>query len=229
MKSIFRKRFSSEDVAAPKARWDRTLALTLFIGVTLLVVLGLVFAVAQGSRRITHDAGTLHVADESLRSATVARAQATLALHMTTVDQEFGTNSSDAVALSITEAFEALDAFGEGIEHLTEQGGFVGLRTTAGEYEGAGRSLLVLLTGNELEAARQLAETALASSFDASTSLLVDARDTLADKIAASDALLGRIGNLARFLVAFLIPAAIVFIYRSLLRRSKGRPSWRLA
>ena len=74
MQNLFRKRFRREELAVPRARWDRTLALTLLIGSSLLVVLGLVFAVAQGSRSITQSAGTLHVADESLRSAVVARA-----------------------------------------------------------------------------------------------------------------------------------------------------------
>jgi signal transduction histidine kinase len=221
MKGILRKRFASEELASPRARWDRTLALTLFIGLALLVVLGLVFAVAQGSRRITRNAGILHTADESLRSATVARAQLTLALHMMSVDQETGTNSSAAVAVSTSEATEALDAFAEGVARLAEESGFGSVEISAAEFDSAGRTLLVLMSENELEASRQLAELTLAPGFDSAAAALVVARDTLADEIEASDKLLGKIGDLARFLVAFLIPAAIVFIYRSLLRRQQ--------
>ena len=57
---------------SPK-RWDRSLGITIITGVVLLLVLGLVFSVAYGSRRITTSAGSLHDADEVLRSATIVR------------------------------------------------------------------------------------------------------------------------------------------------------------
>ena len=46
-------------------------------------------------------------------------------------------------------------------------------------------------------------------------------RDGLAVAVARSDAFLGRIGNVARFLVAFLVPAAVIFVYRELLVRQQ--------
>ena len=50
---------------------------------------------------------------------------------------------------------------------------------------------------------------------------LVDLRDSLSKNVGASDALLGRIGNFARFLVAFLVPLAVIVIYRELTRRQR--------
>ena len=205
----------------PRARWDRTLALTLLIGSSLLVVLGLVFAVAQGSRSITQSAGTLHVADESLRSAVVARAQATLVLHMMTVDRELGTDSSAAVALSMEEADEALSAFADGIDQLAATDRFSVVDDVAIEFESSAQSLMDLVIAGDLDAATAIAGTTFATSFETTTDFLVTVRDDLAFDIEASDALLGRIGNIARFLVAFLIPLAIVFIYRALLRRQQ--------
>ncbi len=102
----------------PRRRRDRSLGLTIFIGLVLLSVLGLVFSVAQGSQRITGAAGALHTTDETLRTATVARAQVALAVHMAVVDRELGTNSSEAIGLSMDEALLALSDFNTGIEHL---------------------------------------------------------------------------------------------------------------
>ena len=40
-------------------------------------------------------------------------------------------------------------------------------------------------------------------------------------RVAASDQLLGQVGNLARFFVAFLVPAAVILIYRELTKRQQ--------
>ena len=90
-------------------RFDRSLGLTLFIGMAMLSVFGLVFSVAYGSRQVTTQASALHDADESLRAATVIRAQVALAVHMASVDRQFGTNSANARQTSIAEADLAID------------------------------------------------------------------------------------------------------------------------
>ena len=77
-----------------KRKWDRSLGITIITGLVLLLILGLVFSVAYGSRRITTSAGSLHDADEALRSATVVRAQLALSSHMVAVDQLVGADSS---------------------------------------------------------------------------------------------------------------------------------------
>ncbi|NNF10050.1 MAG: hypothetical protein HKN74_07190, partial [Acidimicrobiia bacterium] len=59
---------------AGRFRWDRSLGLTVFTGMAMLLVLGLVFSVAYGSQRITSNASALHDADEGLRAATIVRA-----------------------------------------------------------------------------------------------------------------------------------------------------------
>lgn len=208
---------------SPRARWDRSLALTSFIGVLLLSVLGLVFSVAQGSRRITTDAAALHTADEALRSATVSRAQLALAVHMAVVDLELGTNSSDAVALSIEEAELALTDLEAGTDLLYENEEVPDevLRDEALELDTTGRSIIALLEENDPVGAQALATSRLGSAFDALTEDLVGRRDELASRVDASDHFLGRVGNIARFLVAFLIPTTVVIIYRGLLRRQQ--------
>lgn len=201
---------------------DRSLALTLFTGLALLLVVGLVFSVAYGSQRITTDAGALHDADETLRAATVTRAQLALGVHMAAVDAEWGTDSSKAVNLSMTEATKALSDFDLGLEHLLESGaGDDDLTSVAEGFASTSRALLTLVDNNEIEAAQQLMATTFGSHFEAVAGALVDVRGELAATVAASDAALGRIGNIARFLVAFLIPATVIFIYRELLKRQQ--------
>ncbi|MBT8197553.1 MAG: hypothetical protein KJO84_03525, partial [Acidimicrobiia bacterium] len=132
-----------------------------------------------------------------------------------------GTNSADSINLSVAEATQALDAFNSGARQLETVEHFELFQSNAAEFVAAGRSLVLLLEANEIEAARQLAESTFSVAFDNTSDSLVIARDELADTIEASDLFLGRVGNIARFLVAFLIPAAIVFIYRALLARQQ--------
>ena len=101
-------------------RWDRSLGV-LFGEVVLLLALGLVFSVAHGSRRITTSARSLHDAAEVLRSATIVRAQLAVAGHMVTVDERVGSNSSEAIALSISETRHALNDITTGLEHLNTE------------------------------------------------------------------------------------------------------------
>ncbi len=206
-----------------RSRFDRSLALTLFTGLALLLILGLVFSVAYGSQQITSQAEALHNADEVLRAATVARAQIALAVHMSSVDRVLGTNSSASVALSISEATQALDDLMAGVTRLYDSGTVPDghLQSASDVFASNGAGIVTLLEDNEPVAAQQAMEGALATDFDLLTAALVDLRDELAASVAASDAALGRIGNIARFLVAFLIPAIVIFIYRELLRRQQ--------
>ena len=74
----------------------------------LLILLGVVFSVSYGSRRITTNATALHKADEMLRTSMVARSQLELAVNLAAVDREQGSNSTTAITFSINEAEQAL-------------------------------------------------------------------------------------------------------------------------
>ncbi len=203
-----------------RSRFDRAVAITLVSGVGLLLILGLVFSIAQGSQQITTRATDLHNADESLRAATVVRAQVGLAVHLTTIDDVFGTNSDDAIALSMSEAETALADLDAGIDRLDSDGS-----ANAGEAVAAAGALSA--TTHEVFAAIDARDAAVARSiseihdrnFQSLLASLESVRDGLAEAVAESDAFLGRVGTITRFLVAFLVPAAVIFIYRELLLR----------
>ena len=210
----------ADPTRSTERKWDRSIGITVLTGIVLLLILGLVFSVAYGSRRITTSAESLHDADEVLRSATVVRAQLALASHMVAVDQTVGAYSGESIGLSIEEASAAMEDFGIGVELLKGDGFF---DTDSVEAAAAFRTSAedLILAIEEWVPFSEHAELGLGAAFENVVTETVIVRDGLASQVASSDKLLGQIGNIARFLVAFLIPAAVILIYRELIRRQQ--------
>ncbi len=200
---------------------DRALLATLITALALLLVLGMVFAVVSGSRTITDRASDLHSADETLRTATVARAQLALAVYMAAVEREVGIDSANAVAASIAETEEALDKVEEGLEALTEGREDVSesFEAAVGSFVAACREVMSLLEDKDTRSAQEFAGAELDGAFERAVAVLTALRDELNVAIESSGDFLGRLESAIRFLVAFLIPAASILIYRELVRR----------
>lgn len=209
----------------PKSsRRDRPLLITIGAGLILLLVVGIVFSAAWGSQRITKAAAALHNADETLRSATVARAQLALAVHMSAVDREFGTNSLDAREVSQAETTKAILDVDDGFADLAASDGVEIMPIASNmvdEFIGVVEEIQGLLDEGDSVAAQLVAEESLDSSFRSLMVVLVDVRNVLFTDIETSDGLLILVGNVSRFLVAFLIPAAIILIYQRLASRAR--------
>ncbi len=198
----------------------RSLGFTLVAGIVLLGIFAIVFSVAFGTRRITTAAITLHTLDETLRSATVVRAQVAIASHAASVDREFGTNSSDAIVLSIDEAEAAMEDLRLGLIQLGElRLGIPHVDEAATAFEGTSGEVIALVQLGDSRAAQELANGAMDTEFLGLQDKLVQARDVLADEVNASDLQLGRIGNAASYLVGFVVPTAVILIYREMARR----------
>lgn len=189
-------------------------------GLVLLVVIGLVFSVAYGSQRITTSASSLHDADESLRSATVVRAQLALAGHMAAVDESNGSNSAEFIDYSLAEADKAMANLEDGLA-LLEQDGLLDAEALAAadDFREAvhDATLLIATQGYNPQAIQE----PLSVTFDGLAARISAVRDSLSRRVASSDQLLGQVGNVARFFVAFLVPAAVILIYRELTRRQQ--------
>ena len=216
-----RRTSQRSNVEKKRSGFDRALAITLVSGLGLLMILGLVFSIAHGSQQITSRATDLHNADESLRAATVVRAQTGLAVHLLTIDDTFGqTNSEDAIALSLTEAGIALEDLRHGTDRLeTAESVDAGVSVAAARAfaDTSDRVIDLVASGDPTPAVEASLEQD--REFQQLIANLEAVRDGLATSVAESDVFLGRVGTLARFLVAFLVPAAVIFIYRELLLR----------
>jgi len=201
-----------------RTRLDRALGITLVSGLGLLLILGLVFSIAHGSQQITTRATDLHNADESLRAATVVRAQVGLAVHLATIDDVFGTNSDDAIDLSLSEAAAGLGDLTAGTDRLGDGGTIdpAAAITAAEAFVATSEKVIAAVETRNAARARELSEIHDAA-FQTLLGDLESVRDTLADSVTRSDAFLGQVGTLTRFLVAFLVPAAVIFIYRELI------------
>ena len=206
----------------PTSRFDRGLAISIGAGAALLLVLGLVFSAAYGSQQITRSATSLHTADETLRSATVVRAQMAIAVYTTSVDIEFGTNSGPARDLAIVEARRSLRDVEAGLEELVDdRPDDSDLRDTIETFVDAGNELIANLESGEWTRTDRLSDADLQSSFREVTNQLVEVRNELAANVAESDQMLGQVGTAGRFLVVFFVPAAIILMYRELVRRQQ--------
>jgi len=211
--------------------WDRILVISFLAALALLVLLGVVFSVAYGSRRITTNATSLHKADEILRTSTVVRAQLGLAVYLAAVDREVGTNSTDAIAFSISEAEDALVEVRSGFfgDPTTETSGLLedlpaSLDVLGGElgaFTQVSGEIIALLESNDSRTAQEMANSQLDSEFRGMTAVLVGIRNELRAEIKSSDEFLGTMSTVTRFLVAFLIPGAVILIYRELIRRQQ--------
>ncbi len=201
---------------------NRGVALTLGAGLALLLVLGLVFSAAYGSQRITSSATALHSADETLRSATVVRAQLAIAIYTTSVDGAFGTNSGPARDLAIREAQQSLIDVENGFADLSEGGPeYEDLQAKVDTFVRLGRELTSAVESGAWIRGDELSDVELQRSFQLLSGALVDVRNKLAAIVAESDRMLGYIGIAGRFLVAFFVPAAIIMMYRELVRRQQ--------
>jgi signal transduction histidine kinase len=214
-----------------RSSWDRVLTVSALSMLVLLILLGVVFSVSYGSRRITTNATALHKADEMLRTSMVAKAQLDLAVNLSVVDREQGSNSTAAIDFSIEEAEQALTEmrtgfFGDLVEQTT---GIIEdfpdtvdvLEDDIQAFGSASARVIELLQDNDAPAARALADGELASTFDSLEDSLRGERDAFRADIEASSEFLGALGSITRFLVAFLIPAAVILLYRTLIRRQQ--------
>ena len=183
----------------------------------------LVFSIAFGSRGVAAHASALHNADEALRAATVARSQSGLATHLSILERDFGFDAGGGIDLSISETRLALDDLASALNGMSEATGNTdaGIQSSADTFSATVNEVLEDLAAGDVEAAEAVAIESLDRDFRGLIGAVVVERDYQATEVAAANALMGRIGDVARFLVAFLVPTAAIVIYRELSRRQQ--------
>jgi signal transduction histidine kinase len=192
------------------------------VGVVTVSVFALVFSIAFGTRQVAAHAYALHNADEALRTATVIRAQAGMATHLSLLEQDFGLEATEAIAVATAETAVALTDLQATLDEFDELTGGLDphLVEAADEFAVSAGSILTLVASGDVAGARAEA-TALDSGFREITGAIVVERDYQASQVATANTSMGRVGDIVRFLVAFLVPTAVILLYRELSRRQQ--------
>jgi signal transduction histidine kinase len=139
---------------------------------------------------------------------------------MVAVDQLVGADSSQSLDISLQEARDALGDLEEGFAYLAETALIDNdIRAAYQAFTTASRELIGLIDDWQDAATHQAIP--VAETFNTLRDELVELRQQLLNQVKTSDKILGQIGNIGRFLVAFLIPAAVILIYRELVRRQQ--------
>ncbi len=86
----------------------RAWVVTTVVGLTLLLVSAAVFAITTATARIAGDSRELHHLDETLRIATVVRANVANAVHFDSLERNLDLDIGDSTAVSIETTRSAL-------------------------------------------------------------------------------------------------------------------------
>ena len=202
-------------------RGSRFTAIALVVGVGLALVFALVFSIAFGSKGVAQHAKALHAADEALRAATVARAQAGMAAHLAVLEQELDFDAIASVDVAMRDTRFALDDLAAAVSDLEAHSvaTSASIDSAAAAFTATVGDILLLAEAGDSAGLR----TAVGDPFDYAFRVLTDAvvveRDFQASQVAAADDTMGRVGDIARFLVAFVVPLSAIVVYRELTRR----------
>ena len=204
-------------------RRGRMAALTLGMGLPWSSF-ALVFSIAFGTRGVARHATALHHADEALRSATVVRSQVGLATHLTLLERDFDVDASDAIDLSAQETRLGLDDLALSLTGMSEATGAADapMESAAATFRSTAQSILTALENGDLTQAQTLTREDLDQDFRTLLQCRRCGARSEAGEVAAASALMGRAGDVARFLVAFLVPTSAILLTENSRGASSG-------
>lgn len=201
----------------------RAAVLAIWCGAVVALVAACVFSIQQASRQVVGHAASLHALDETLRSITVARSQVAFAAYLASVDARFDTDSSTAIDRTLADAERGLaDALTAG--GAAEAGSPLASatpRTLIDDFSRQAQRAITLVEAGRPAASRRATES-LDRIFERVRGDLVRRRDDALAVIVSDDDRLWRLGTLASFVAAFVVPCGIVFVFMALTRRSRA-------
>ena len=199
----------------------RSVVLAVATALTLVLVAASVFTVGERSRTVVRDAADLQAISEVIRSATLTRSQLAQANVLVNVDRRFGTDSGPAITSALTDSRRGLAGVTAVVESVQPGSPLLApeVATTVARFVQDGDAALASLGRNRSTNAEL---RVLAGSFERARVSLVGERDRLLGRIETENRTLSRLGTLATFLVAFVVPAVAALIYLSLTRRPRS-------
>ncbi|MCC6830653.1 MAG: hypothetical protein IT200_04835, partial [Thermoleophilia bacterium] len=200
----------------------RAVTIAVACGLVIVLVAASVFSIGARSRAVVRHAGDLHALNESLRAVTVVRSQVGFAAFLASVDERYHTDSGDIIRSAVTDARRGLSdtrSTLEAADPASPLGASEPQRLVL-DFARQGERVIRLIEAGDASRARD-ATSGFDASFDRAREALVDRRDDQLAVLAKDDDSLWRLGLLASFVVAFVVPAGIVLLYLSLTRRPR--------
>ncbi|MFN8122185.1 MAG: hypothetical protein U0237_07105 [Thermoleophilia bacterium] len=200
----------------------RAVTVAVACGVVIVLVAAAVFSIGSRSRAVVRHAGDLHAVNESLRAITVVRSQVGFAAFLASVDERYRTDSGDIIRTAVIDARRGLSDTRSTLEAADPASplGADQPQELVGEFAGQGERVIRLIEAGDAARARN-ATADLDASFDRARQELVRRRDAQLALLSSDDDSLWRLGLLASFVVAFVVPAGVVLLYLSLTRRPR--------
>lgn len=200
----------------------RALTVSAALGLVFVLLASAVFTIAARSRDVANRSVELHSLNETLRAATVVRAQATFAAYLAQSDSLFGTNSRAAIQVAVREARENLTELEAA--RSTRRSDTILDQTTASALtrftRSADRTLQAVTSGRPTQGPRLVRES-LVPSFGLFRVRLESQRDRALADVKSAGGALGRLGGLASFVITFILPTIALLVYRQITRRSR--------
>ena len=183
-----------------------------------LVVTGLIFSNSFAAKQVAADALVLDRAEAALGANDIALKSLSQAL-LLAEDRLLGVADASTANAALTEAGFAVSELQERtVSLLAELGSDPDLAATARRAVELGEEVVRLIGAGEVtDAGARLAEAGR-ERFARLQTVTRAHRDDAAAAVTNATALMSRIANLAAFVIAFLIPAAAILVYRRVAR-----------
>jgi signal transduction histidine kinase len=196
---------------------------SIVVGAIVSIVLlatALLLSNAYGAERIAENARAQHWTNATAGTASLTRAANGQAVFFA-VDRELGVASDAAVAKAVAEARENLN----GLQQLLDEPSAVQVVDAQIAFEALEsfieRSAAVHIAIEQGDAAAALAlnSTDTEEAYIDLRAAFSGIQNEVSDRIDRNESVSGLIGNITRFIVSLLIPAAALVIYRTLVKR----------
>ncbi|NNJ47468.1 MAG: HAMP domain-containing histidine kinase [Acidimicrobiia bacterium] len=187
----------------------------------ILMAVSAIFANAYGAKRASQDAVALHQAETLLAASAILRTQVGQSALISTYVDAQPTSDASAAGVARAEAGAALDQFDEAVLRFEDSYEVAGTSEQAqiAAFGNSAGEVLANIDAGDLDAANGLLNAALNVDYADLVGVVVSARDGTVNDLATAQTVVGRVSEISRFLVAFLIPSAAILLYRAAARR----------
>ena len=188
------------------------------VGIVLLVVAALVFATSYATQETAED-GFIALKAEAVVGANDVALKAVAQAVLLAEDREFGVADDETVDLAIVEALSRLQDTQARAVELDEAGGAFPTAEQAADVVRIGTKTLETAGNGDVVTAGRLLATDLKDALETLRDTSSEVRNSAEESVASVGDFASGIANVARFLVAFLLPLALVVAYRLAARR----------